>query len=52
VRPREVSLLELTIPYNSPKSLSKAKEQKESKQNYQLMLSDLDAKGLSSLLYT
>jgi len=52
VRPREVSLLELTIPYNSPESLSKAKEQKESKQNYQLVLSDLDARGLFSLLYT
>ena len=38
VRPREVILLELTIPYNSPESLSKAKEQKESKQNYQHQL--------------
>ena len=52
VRPREVILLELTIPYNSPESLSKAKERKEFKQNYQLVLSDLDARGLSSSLYT
>ena len=52
VRPREVILLELTIPYNSPESLSKAKERKEFKQNYQLVLSDLDARGLSSSLFT
>jgi len=47
-----VILLELTIPYNSPESLSKAKERKEFKQNYQLVLSDLDARGLSSSLFT
>ena len=52
VRPREVILLELTISYNSPESLSKAKEWKEYKQHYQLVLGDLDARGPSSLLYT
>jgi len=52
VRPREVILLELTISNNSPESLSNCKERKEYKQNYQLVLGDLDARGLSSLLYT
>jgi len=52
VKPREVILLEVTIFYNSPESLSKAKERKEYNQNYQLVLGNLDARGLSSLLYT
>ena len=39
---REIVLLELTIPYNSPESIAKAKQRKESKENYQ---SDLEAKG-------
>ncbi len=52
VRPSEVILLKLTIPYNSPDALSNAKERKETKQNYQLVLSDLDARGLSSTLFT
>ena len=49
---REIVLLELTIPYNSPESIAKAKQRKESKENYQLVLSDLEAKGYNSCLLT
>ena len=52
IREREIFLLELISPHNSPESIANAKEQKENKENYQLALRDLDAKGLNSSLFT
>ena len=40
-----VILVELTVPYNSPEALSNAGQRKESKENYQLLLSELDRLG-------
>jgi len=49
---REITLVELTIPYNSPECLANAKHRKETKTNYQLALSDLDSRGYSASLIT
>ena len=49
---QEVTLVELTIPFNSPESLINAKQRKEDKPNYQLALSDLDSRGFRSSLIT
>ena len=47
-----VSLIELTIPFNSPESLANAKTQKENKENYQLVLGDLESHGYVANLIT
>ena len=47
-----VSLIELTIPFNSPESLANAKTQKENKENYQLVLGDLESHGYVTNLIT
>ena len=52
VKQKQVILLELTVPFNSPESMSKAKQHKESKELYQIALSDLEANGLDPLLLT
>ena len=49
---QKVTLVELTIPFNSPESLINAKQRKEDKPNYQLALSDLDSRGFKSSLIT
>ena len=41
----EITLVELTIPFNSPESLANARNRKESKENYQLALSNLESLG-------
>ena len=49
---REITLVELTIPYNSPECLANTKHRKETKTNYHLALSDLDSRGYSASLIT
>ena len=48
----DVTLIELTIPHNSLESISRARQRNSEKEAYQLVLSDLEAKGLTSNLYT
>ena len=48
----DVTLIELTIPHNLLESISRARQRKSEKEVYQLVLSDLEAKGLTSNLYT
>ena len=48
----EVTLIELTIPHNSLESLSNARDRKSQKDIYLHALSDLEAKGFVSNLYT
>ena len=45
-------LMELTIPYNSPESLTIAHARKSTKRNYQVVQCDLECKGHSTLLVT
>ena len=52
VRQNKVILLELTVPFHSPESMSKTKQRKESKELYQLALNDLEANGFDPLLLT
>ena len=52
MREKEVLLLELTIPYNSPESLRNACQRKRNKENYQLVLRELDRLGLKASLIT
>ena len=52
VRQNEVLLIELTVPFNSPESMNNARTRKENKQNYQLVLSELDRKGVKASLTT
>ena len=47
-----VSLIELTVPFNSPEALEYARRFKTNKENYQLLLSDLDSNGYQSELIT
>ena len=49
---RTITLVEITIPYNSPECLTNAKHNKETKTNHQLALSDLDFRGYSARLIT
>ena len=48
----KIALIELTVPYNSPEALSNAQLRKRNKENYQLVLSELDRKGFNDLLIT
>ena len=47
-----VVLIELTIPFKSPESLSKAKLRKGTKELYQQLLSDLESAGKQATLIT
>ena len=47
-----VVLIELTIPFNSPESLSKEKFRKGTKELYQQLLSDLESAGKQATLIT
>ena len=47
-----ITLIELTVPYNSPDALSNARLRKRNKENYQLVLSELDRKGFKASLIT
>ena len=47
-----VTLIELTIPFNSQESLTNAKTRKENKENYQLVLEDLESRGYVANLIT
>ena len=46
----EITLIELTVPYNSPDCLKNARLRKENKELYQHALSDLETKGMVSEL--
>ena len=48
----EVTLIELTIPHNSMESLYNARDRKSHKEIYLQALSDFEAKGLATQLYT
>ena len=48
----EVTLIELTIPHNSMESLYNARDRKSHKDIYLQVLSDFEAKGLASHLFT
>ena len=50
VRNCEILLIELTVPYNSPESIANAHSRKEAKENYNMLLDDLEAKGYSASL--
>ena len=52
IREKKVLLVELTVPYNSPESLRNARKRKETKENYQLLLSELDSLGFTASLTT
>ena len=45
-------MVELTVPYNSPEALRNARQRRESKENYQLLLSELDRLGYRASLTT
>ena len=46
IKDKEITIIELTVPFNSPDCINAAQEYKVSK--YQLLLSDLEAKGYTS----
>ena len=48
----EICLLELTCPFNSAEHLQAAREQKSSKIEYQLLISELDRLGYASQYFT
>ena len=52
VRETKVILMELTIPHNSLEAINNAQRRKKSKENYQLVLSDIDKQGLKASLVT
>ena len=52
VKPSEVIMLELTVPFNSPESLACAKVRKMVRLNYQMVQSDLEARGFNASLLT
>ena len=49
---KEVTIIELTIPHNSPESMLKARIRKSEKESYHQVLGDQEAKGLTSDLFT
>ena len=51
VREKEVVLMELTIPHNSLEAINSAQRRK-SKENYQLVLSEMDKQGLKASFVT
>ena len=52
IQEKKVLLVELTVPYNSPESLRNTRKRKETKENYQLLLSELDSLGFTASLTT
>jgi hypothetical protein len=52
IEDKTVTILELTVPWNSASSLDNARSRKENKPNYQLLTSDLSAQGYSALFLT
>ena len=44
--------MELTIPHNSLEAMNNAQRRKKSKENYQLVLSEMDKQGLKASLVT
>ena len=52
IKNQEIVLVELTIPYNSPESLTNAKLRKQSKNNYQQLLRDFDQFGKRATVIT
>ena len=52
VREKEFVLMELTIPHNSLEAMNNAQRRKKSKENYQLVLSEMDKQGLKASLVT
>ena len=52
IKNQEIVLVELTIPYNSPESLTNAKLRKQSKDNYQQLLRDFDQFGKHATVIT
>ena len=51
IREKEVVLMELTIPHNSLEAINSAQRRK-SKENYQLVLSEMDKQGLKASFVT
>ena len=49
---KEVVLMELTIPHNSLEAMNNAQRRKKSKENYQLVLGEMDKQGLKASLVT
>ena len=49
---QSITIVELTIQYNSPECLANAKHRKETKTNYQMALSNLESCGYSAKLIT
>ena len=43
IEKQQITLVELTVPFNSPESLTNAKKRKENKENYQFVLSELES---------
>ena len=52
IESKTVTILELTVPWNSTSSLDNVRSRKENKPNYQLLTSDLSAQGYSALFLT
>ena len=52
VHNKEIQLLELTIPFDSPVSFNNAHWKKSEKRNYQILMSDLDTRGVKTFLST
>ena len=48
IQQHEITLPELTIPFNSPEGLANAKHRKEDKENYQVVLNGLESRGYSA----
>jgi hypothetical protein len=49
IESKTVTILELTVPWNSTSSLDNARSRKENMPNYQLLTSDLSTQGYSAL---
>ena len=48
----KITLIELTVTYNSPEALSNAQLRKRNKEDYQLVLSEQDRKGFKASFIT
>ena len=48
IKDKHILLIELTIPFNTPKSIANAHRWKEGKDNYNMLLDDLEARGFTS----
>ena len=52
VHEKKLVLMELTVPHNSLEAMNNAQRRKKSKENYQLVLSEMDKQGLKASLVT